>query len=108
MVREEWQSFNESIMVFLPKKPTSSRTDGTAVFPAGNFRPLNVTNTDNRLLCSAVRLYIEPIIEAGISPEQRGFLRGRSMLMNVIDIEEEMLESTCTSEFKLAGFGVLP
>ncbi|CAK0902774.1 unnamed protein product, partial [Prorocentrum cordatum] len=30
MVQEAWHDFNESVMVFLPKKPTSTRADGTA------------------------------------------------------------------------------
>ena len=58
-VRAEWSSFNESIMVFIPKKAVSTRADGMEVFPPGNMRPLNLTNTDNRIICSAVRLHIE-------------------------------------------------
>ncbi len=104
LVRAEWDTFNESIIVFLPKKPTSSMPDGTTIYPAGNFQPLNITSTDNRLLCSAVRLHIEPIVEPGISHEQRGFLRGRSMLANVIDVEEAMLEAACVNELPFAIF----
>ena len=104
LVRAEWDTFNESIMVFLPKKPTSSMPDGTAIYPAGNFRPLNITNTDNRLLCSAVRLHIEPIVEPGISQVQRGFIRGRSMLANVIDIEEAMIDAACVDDMPFAIF----
>eukprot|EP00959_Pyramimonas_sp_CCMP1952_P238891 4992067-Pyramimonas_sp.AAC.1 len=66
------------------------------------MRPLNITNTDNRVLCSAVRMHIEPQISPGASEEQRGFLRGRSMLANVLDIEEAMIENAFTQDFPLA------
>ena len=102
--RTEWCTFNESIMVFLPKKAVFTKADGTEVFPAGNMRPLNITNTDNRILCSAVRIHVEPLVTTGVSPEQRGFLRGRSMLANVFDIEEDMMENALTQDFSLAVF----
>ena len=56
-------------------------------------RPLNITNTSNRLLANAVRLRIEPILERWITPMQRGFLSGRSMLANVVDVDEQMMIS---------------
>ena len=55
------------------------------------MRPLNVTNTDNRLLASAIRIVIEPILEGLITEDQRGFLPSRSMLANLLDIDEAML-----------------
>jgi len=103
-VRDEWSSFNESVMVFIPKKATSTRADGSEVFPPGNMRPLNITNTDNRILCSAVRLHVEPLVAPGVSPEQRGFIRGRSMLSNVLDIEEAMIDGALTQAFPPAVF----
>ena len=57
----------------------------------GGGRPLNVTNCDNRLLASTVRLVLEPIIGPLITMDQRGFLTGRSMLANLLDVEEAMV-----------------
>ena len=47
-----------------------------------------MTNTDNRLLASATRLAIEPTLGALITEDQRGFIGGRSMLANLVDIDE--------------------
>ena len=103
-MREDWANFNECLMVFLPKKPTATLPDGLETFSPGCFRPLAIANTDNRILCSAVRLHIEPIVGPGISPEQRGFVRGRSMLANVLDVEEAMLETALTYDDPAAIF----
>jgi hypothetical protein len=54
-------------------------------------RPLAIVNTDNRLLASAGRIRWEDIFNDFVSPAQRGFLPGRSMLSNVIDIDEEAM-----------------
>ena len=62
----DWEDFNESIMVFLPKRVTATREDGTDIYSPQNLRPLNITNADNRILCSAIRLHIEPTIALGI------------------------------------------
>ena len=92
-IMTDWQAFNESIMVFLPKKVSSTRADGTDVYSPKNLRPLNITNTDNRIFCSAVRLHIEPIIAPGISLSQRGFIKFRSMLSNAVDVDEAMIDA---------------
>ena len=64
---------------------------------AGDFytgettRPLALVNTDNRILASAARITWEPILANFISLEQQGFLKGRQMLGNVIDIDYEAM-----------------
>ena len=45
-------------------------------------------NTDNRILASAMRLAWEPTFNKWVSRLQRGFLKGRSMLANLLDIDE--------------------
>ena len=60
---------------------------GGYFYRPGDTRPLSIVNTDNRLLASAVRIVFEPILAAWISPWQRGFLKGRSMTANILDIE---------------------
>jgi len=54
-------------------------------------RPLNITNTDNRILASAVRLSVESVLGQLVTTDQRVFLLGRSMLANILDAEEAML-----------------
>ena len=68
-------------------------------------RPLNVSNVDNRLLASAARLAWEPILERWVSKFQRGFLKGRVMLQNVIDIDwQAMIVSLRSSSGALVLF----
>ena len=103
-MRDHWGDFNEALMVFLPKKAKGTLPDGTEIFSPSSLRPLSLTNTDNRILSSAVRLHIEPIVAPGISPEQRGFIRGRSMLANVLDVEEGMLNAAMSEDNPVAVF----
>ena len=55
-------------------------------------------------MANAVRLRIEPFIDWIISHIQRGFVGGRSMLANVIDIEEAMLRCAASEERGAAIF----
>jgi hypothetical protein len=57
-----------------------------------------VVNTDNRLLANAARLQWEPIFNEWVSEVQRGFLRGRSLLANVVDVDFEAMTVSLTSE----------
>ena len=54
---------------------------------------MNVTNCDNRLLASAVRWVLEPAIGPKITISQRGFLQGRSMLANLVDVDEGLVHA---------------
>ena len=92
-----WADFNESLLVFLPKSPVASSTPESPVYHPSGVRPLNIANTDNRLLASAVRLAIEPTLDRLITPLQRGFLQGRSMIANLLDIEESMFTTAADS-----------
>jgi hypothetical protein len=53
--------------------------------------PLNVVNTDNRIVANAIRYKVEAPLAKGIAQHQRGFLPGRSILEDILDIEEELL-----------------
>ena len=55
----EYQDFNFSLLFFLPKKASGTCPTGEGIYEPANVRPLNVTNTDNRLLSNAVRMAIE-------------------------------------------------
>ena len=51
---------------------------------------MTIVNTDNRLIANALRLRIQPVAAQGVSAEQRGFLPGRSLLCNVLDVDRDM------------------
>ena len=84
--------FNAAVMVFIPKGQPLRSESGTSYTLAGDLRPLSIVNTDNRLLASALRFRIEPLLEQALSDMQQGFLPGRSLLRNVVDIDARMRE----------------
>ena len=80
--------FNLGILCCLPKKPAGTHENLGDFYSPSDTRPLSIVNTDNRLIASALRLAWEPIFNKWVSKVQRVFLKGRSMLANVIDIDE--------------------
>ena len=93
------QAFNISILCCLPKKPSGVDDRGEVFYKPGATRPLNVGNVDNRLIASAARLAWEPNFEKFVSKMQRGFLKGRQMLHNVIDIDYAAMTISLKHEF---------
>ena len=96
-------TFNESLMVFLPKKASGS-LNGTDFFDPSDTRPLSIVNTDNRIMASAVRLVIEPILDLAVSDAQQGFLAGRSLIKDVMDVDEAMRTYAMRGRFPAAIF----
>ena len=83
----QYASFNESLLFFRHKKAVD-QVNGLDVYELGGARPLNVTNTDNRLIASALRLAIKPTLGGLITEDQRGFIGGRSMIANLVDVDD--------------------
>jgi len=102
-MRRRYKDFNASLLLFLPKKPIDV-VDGAEVYAVDGARPLNVTNTDNRLVASAVRVAIEPVLNSLITWDQRGFLTGRSMLSNILDVEEALAHAAILNRDAVAVF----
>ena len=71
----------------IPKKPAIHAPDGTPAHLVDTTRPLSVVDSDNRLAANCFRLTLEDCFALAISAIQRGFLRDRSMLANVLDME---------------------
>ena len=61
--------------------------EGCPVYLAEDTRPLCIVDTANRLLTSAARIRWERLFCRWLHQDQRGFLPGRSMLANVVDLE---------------------
>ena len=98
------RKFNEGLMVFLPKDPSGVDVHGCPMFLPADTRPLSIGNADNRLIASAVQHRIEPILGRWVTKEQRGFINGRSMLANVVDIDESMQSASLEREQGVAIF----
>jgi ribonuclease HI/exonuclease III len=72
---------NHSLLYLIPKTPSDLISDS---------RPINVGNTDVRLLGAIIRKSIYASIEAIISARQKGFLDGRNILNNIKLINEKL------------------
>jgi hypothetical protein len=82
--------YNTGTLVCLPKKASAVGPQGQPAYTANQTRPLSLVNTDNRIVANTLRLTWEALLQERISPHQRGFLRGRSLLENVCDVEDRM------------------
>lgn len=79
--------FNLGILCCLPKKASGVDHERFEYHDAVATRPLSLLNTDNRLLASAARLTWEPLFNDRVSQLQRGVLKGRSLIRNVVDVD---------------------
>ena len=84
--------FNLGLLVCIPKKSCEQDPMHGDVYNAAGTRPLAIVDTANRILANAYRYRWEPTLAARVSKEQRGFLPRRSILANVIDVEEAAAE----------------
>ena len=57
-------------------------------------RPLSLANTDNKVMAGASRICLEPVADDWISWQQRGFVGGRKMSRNVVELD---LEARCSA-----------
>jgi hypothetical protein len=90
--------FNTAILCCLPKKPSGTTPEVGEYYSADNTRPLAIVNTDNRLIAGAYKNRWEEIFGRWISAMQRGFLRGRSILSNIVDIDFEAMRISLREE----------
>ena len=90
VLERDYISFNESLVFFIPKKVSGFDDQRGEFYDSEHTRPITVTNFDKRILASALRLRIEPILARWVSPQERGFIGGRSTLANAIDVDLEM------------------
>ena len=81
------EGFNAAFLCCLAKKPLRDDPRMGPIFTAEGTRPLSIVNTDNRLIASFFRIHLESIFSRWVSAAQRGFIRGRSMMANIIDID---------------------
>ncbi|CAK0890248.1 unnamed protein product, partial [Prorocentrum cordatum] len=99
-IREAYQddpdgtcSFNLGVVCCIPKKAGDMDPVLGAVHQAGNTRPLCLVDVSNRLLASAYKRRWEQGLGPWVSEPQRGFLPGRSMMLNVIELEAGALRT---------------
>ena len=79
-------AFNASVMVFVPKGSKPGDDDGARRAP-DEVRTLSLANTDRKTVSGALAFSLAGAAQDNICKTQRGFVRGRSLLQNVVDLD---------------------
>ena len=87
--------FNQAWLCMLPKKPKLVDHRGDIYSPE-NLRPLSIVSTFNRIIANAMRRKLAARLEEIIGPTQKGFMKGRSILDNVIEVDIANMRVTLT------------
>ena len=100
-------SFNDSATLF-PAKGELDDDHIEIVREATDTRPLNLRNTDNKTLTGIINLNMQPAIRSGAHTTQRGFIGGRQLTQNVVDLdfsarEQAIFTSSQSSAVNLAS-----
>jgi hypothetical protein len=85
-----------SFLCCLPKKPAGRDAEFVEYLTPDCTRPLSVGNTDARIIANAYRGMLERIAKELVANMQQGFLTGRSLLRNVLDIDFESMRVSLT------------
>ena len=80
------KGFNHSDMVFIPKGDQAEE-DGTFIRKPSETRPLNLSNSVAKIIAAAINNTLSLLCAATVGPCQQGFIRGRSLIDNVVDVE---------------------
>ena len=88
---EGQHNFNLSLLCCLPKKPYGTDPEQGEFYRGEDTRPLALVNTDNRIIASAARVAWEPLLSKYISNAQQGFLKGRQMINNIIEVDYDSM-----------------
>eukprot|EP00959_Pyramimonas_sp_CCMP1952_P382986 8024854-Pyramimonas_sp.AAC.1 len=81
-------SFNECTAAFLPKG--SAQLGHESARQPASTRPLSLSNCDNKLLSSAIAVPISKVAEDKVDKAQRGFIKGRQMLDNIVEVDSNL------------------
>ena len=77
--------FNSSLMVFVAKGEEPDEL--SIVREPCNTRPLSLKNCDNKIICAVVNFALRTPLATHACPAQRGFIPGRQLVSNVVDLD---------------------
>lgn len=80
------ESFNHALLRCIPKVADELSAEGIPIFNAGSTRPISVVDASNGPVAAVLKTARERSVSASISPMQRGFIPGRQILINLLDI----------------------
>jgi hypothetical protein len=89
-------SFNESNMVFIPKGDEPNDQDVVERGP-GDLRPLNLSNTDNKIAALAINSRLSALCQATVAEQQRGFVADRHIEDNLFQLEASAIAFSATN-----------
>jgi hypothetical protein len=80
--------FNDSHLVFIPKgEEALNDIDGSTARSPANTRPISLGNTDNKIFAGAINHVLAGATAKVIGQYQQGFIRGRSIVHQVIALD---------------------
>ena len=80
--------FNESRLVFIPKgEEAHNDIDGSTARSPANTRPITLSNTDNKVFAAAINHVLAGATAEVIGPYQQGFIKGRSIVHQVVALD---------------------
>ena len=94
--------FNHLRQLFLPKGEYFE-DDELMSCRVDKLRPIACSNTDAKLIAMAVNVPLAQLAEAVVSTPQRGFVKGRQLDDNVVELETGMLVNSMTTARSAAG-----
>lgn len=97
--------FNFAYLTMIPKGEHEEDRKLIAREP-GYMRPLSLSNSDCKLLANALKTSMENAVNGWASSVQRGFIRGRKMLQNIMDVETRAMEHAASLDHRAASIFV--
>ena len=79
--------FNLVFLCCIPKDSKEKDSTGASIHSAATTRPLSIVDAANRIVAAILCASLERCVGQRISSMQRGFVKGRQMLMNIIDVD---------------------
>jgi hypothetical protein len=83
--------FNHALFVFIPKAEQDEDCPHYLIRTASAMRPLSLSNADAKLIAAAISSPLQDFAAINIHPHQRGGIRGRQLVDNIIDVEAASL-----------------
>jgi hypothetical protein len=77
---------NVAHAVYIPKKGLARGDHGLQARPA-EARPLMLKNTDTKVMCRVLASSLMPILNGWCHPSQRGFIKGRTPGIGILEID---------------------
>ena len=81
------EEFNFAFLCCIPKASNETDQAGVPIHAASSTRPLSIVDAANRIVAAILNTPLERCVGQRISSMQRGFVAGRQMMTNILDID---------------------